>query len=77
MAKRAESQNAQIGDAVGRLGRGLSARADATTAGRAIERGVMGPGGFMERTKGVQQGLYGELDNHIPANTRIGVGQTA
>lgn len=49
---------------------------DAETAGRAIEKGVAGEGGFMDRFKRTQEQLYGELDKHIPLTTRIDVSRT-
>jgi hypothetical protein len=77
VARAAERQGEQLGQGVRSTADRLAPGADAESAGRAITRGVNGPGGFMERTGQVQERLYGRLDEHIDPATRVGVNNTA
>jgi hypothetical protein len=76
IARRAKQQGEEIGAGVRATADELAPRADSESAGRAITRGVNGPGGFMERTGQVQERLYGRLDEHIDPATRVGVNNT-
>lgn len=70
MRRFSENQQRTLGEGVQR------GTANAETAGRAIEQGVRGEGGFLARFRQTQDQLYGELDKHIPLDTRIDVSRT-
>jgi len=76
MQKAADTQASQIGDQVTRLANQLSRDADPFNAGLTIEKGLKGPGGFMDRFKQGQRALYDKLDSFIPTNTRVPVSNT-
>jgi hypothetical protein len=75
--RKAAQQGQEIGAGVNRLAQTLSPRIDATRAGQSIERGIRGPGGFIESTRATEAGLYDKLDNFIPGITRVPVGNAA
>jgi len=62
--KFAERQQAQLGQ-VAKTG------VDAQQAGRAIEKGISGPGGFIERSKAVWQKLDAKLANKISQDAAV------
>lgn len=76
MAKKAESQAQEIGDKINELSTSLSPRVTTTSAGRAIEKGIKGEGGFIEKFKDTANELYNQLDNHIPSDTKIPISNT-
>ena len=67
--KFSENQQKQLGDTAKT---GVSAE----DAGRAIEKGVTGEGGFVSRFKATQDKLYDKLDAFIPNGTPIEVSRT-
>lgn len=69
----AEGQADDIGAGLQATAERLSPRASAERAGRAIDRGITGEGGFKEQTKAVQTRLYDALDNQIDPAKRIGI----
>lgn len=76
MQKAADTQATQIGDQVTKLANQLSRDADPFNAGLTIEKGLKGPGGFVDRFKQGQRALYNKLDSFIPADTRVPVSNT-
>ena len=76
MARRAESQAANLGQGLEAQASKLAPRSSAEQAGRAIERGVRGEGGFVEQFKAKQSQLYGELDQHIQPQTGVDISST-
>lgn len=70
----ATKQADDMARAVQTLSDDLAPGASAATAGEAIQRGVQAFKGGM---KAVQSRLYRTLDQHIPADTRIGVDSTS
>jgi hypothetical protein len=76
MAERAEEQAANIGAGIERRASQLSPRASAEQAGRAIERGVRGEGGFVDNFKAKQSELYDDLDQYVQPQSRIRVDST-
>lgn len=76
IARKGQAQQDEIGQGVGGFVSLLSNRADAGSAGRAIERGVRGPGGLMEQTKATQGRLYDLLDQQIPQGARVQMDNT-
>jgi hypothetical protein len=68
MVRRAEEQAKAMGDSVQKLTAQLSPNASGTDAGAAIAAGSLA---FRDNVKTTQQRLYAQLDNHIPAETRI------
>ncbi len=77
MERKAAAQGQQIGQGVGNMADTLSPGADATSAGNAIKQGIVGPGGFRDRTSGVASQLYNNLDAHIPPTTPVALPHTA
>lgn len=76
MAGKAESQASEIGAKVEKLADGLSPNASPSVAGRAIEKGLSGPGGFVDRFKQGQKLLYGKLDQYIKPDASIKMSNT-
>jgi hypothetical protein len=76
ITRAAERQQAGMGQRVDDLARSMSPGATAEKAGRGIERGVTGPGGFMSEFRKQANKLYGEVDSYIPPATPIPVGRT-
>lgn len=76
MAAKAEGQAADIGAGVSKVADQLAPKTTAEQAGRAIDKGVNGPGGFLENFKDTQKQLYGKVDAAIPAQTRVDIPAT-
>jgi len=76
MARRAEEQAANLGTGIERQANQLSPKASAEQAGRAIERGVRGEGGFVENFKAKQSQLYDELDQYVQPDSGVDVQNT-
>lgn len=76
MARRAEGQADEVAASIERRAAQLVPRTSAEQAGRQIERGIRGQGGFIERFRQQQGQLYGELDRHIPPDQLVGVANT-
>lgn len=76
MASRAEDQAANLGAGIERKANSLSPKASAEQAGRAIERGVRGEGGFVENFKAKQKSLYDELDRYVKPQTGVDLSNT-
>lgn len=76
MARTAESQQTGMGDRVRRVADSLSTKASPEQAGRGIERGITGPGGFMQDFRRKATALYDEVDNFVPPQTPIPVSAT-
>jgi hypothetical protein len=77
MASKAESEATKIGAGLERQAGSLAPRASAEQAGRAIERGVRGEGGFVETFKAKQSELYDALDTYVKPQSRLRVDNTA
>nr|WKF58833.1 hypothetical protein HUO10_003334 [Paraburkholderia busanensis] len=65
LAKRAEQQAEEIGNQATKIADDLSPNATPSVAGRTIERGLSGPGGFVDRFKQGQKALYDKLDPYF------------
>jgi len=76
MASKAERQAAELGAGVEKQAARLSPRASAEQAGRAIERGVRGEGGFVEQFKAKQGELYNEVDKFVQPQAAVRVDRT-
>jgi hypothetical protein len=76
VAGKAESQAANIGAGLEKQASTLAPRASAEQAGRAIERGVRGEGGFVDTFKARQSKLYDELDQHVQKDSGVSVSKT-
>lgn len=68
MVRRADEQAKALGDSVQKLTTALAPDASGADAGTAIAAGAKA---FRDNVKTTQQRLYADLDNHIPAETRI------
>ncbi len=77
MTRRAQEQAQEIGQGVEKTAMGLSPRTTAGEAGKSVQRGVTGEGGFIARTREKSNELYDKLDEAIPPETRVDVGTTA
>jgi hypothetical protein len=76
MASKAEQQAGELGEGVEWQAGKLAGRTSGEQAGRAIERGVRGEGGFVEQFKAKQGDLYNELDKHVQPQTPVTIHKT-
>lgn len=76
IAAAGERQAAQIGSRVDDLARSISPRVGSEQAGRAIERGITGEGGFLSRFRARAGDLFNNVDRYIPQTKPVGVGNT-
>lgn len=76
MSKRAEQQAIEIGEQATKIADNLSPNATPSVAGRTIEKGLSGPGGFVDRFKQGQKALYDKLDTYIKPDTSVKVSNT-
>lgn len=67
----AERQADQVSQGMESIASRLSPATDPAKAGRVIERGISGAGGFMDRFKEESRQLYSKLDQVFPPNTPI------
>lgn len=77
MVEAATKQQAEIGKKVTSLADQLSKGASPSVAGRTIEKGLSGEGGFVDRFKAGQKQLYDKLDEFIPTTTPVNVSSTS
>ncbi len=54
----------------------LAGKTSPMVAGRAIEQGIVGDGGFLDRFKTVSGQLFGKLDEYLPAKKPVPVSNT-
>jgi hypothetical protein len=71
MRSAAERQAEQVAQGMENIAGRLSPATDPAKAGRVIERGISGAGGFMDRFKDESRQLYGKLDQVFPPDTPI------
>ncbi len=71
------AQARQLGDAVERAARVISERSSPMAAGRAIEEGISGEHGFMDRFNETSKALYDALDGMVPKDTLAATDHTA
>lgn len=76
MADAADATQEGIGQRVRALADDLSPRASPEQAGRAIEKGITGPGGFMSEFRRKASTLYDEVDKFVPGTTPMNVQRT-
>ena len=76
MQKKAATQADEVGAGLQKLADDLAQKTNPTTAGRAIEQGITGEGGFVSRFKEQASKLYDELDKHMPADTPVKLSAT-
>lgn len=76
MARASESQQQGMGQRVRQVADSLSTRASPEQAGRGIERGITGPGGFMSSFRRSAADLYNRVDQFMPPTTPIQVART-
>lgn len=76
MSKAATAQAQEISAGLEGSASKLSPTSSAEQAGRAIQRGISGSGGFTEQFKAKQVELYDKLDDFIPKQDRIDVSST-
>lgn len=71
MVAKAEEQAGSMSERLGALADSLAPGTNPTKAGRAIEQGITGKGGFVDRFKGKARELYDALDQHMPGDTAV------
>lgn len=71
MAKKAQNEASDIGTALQGMADNLAPKTNPTTAGRAIERGITGSGGFVDRFKSKTRELYDAVDQYMPGDTPV------
>ena len=76
MQKKAAGQSDEIGSGLQDMANSLAPKSNPTTAGRAIEQGITGEGGFVQRFKEQASKLYDELDQHMPGETPVKLNAT-
>ena len=76
MRQAAQNQAEQVAQGMESIAGRLSPMADPAKAGRTIERGISGAGGFMDRFKAESAQLYDNLDKFIPLDSRVDVSNT-
>ncbi|HEX4852755.1 hypothetical protein [Arenimonas sp.] len=76
MERAGTAQQQAMGQRVAGLADQLSTRASPEQAGRAIERGIVGPNGFMVNFRNQASELYDRVDQFIPPTTPIAVSRT-
>jgi len=76
IVRKAEQQADEIAEGIERQAAKLVRKTSAEQAGRQIQRGVSGEGGFVDKFKAQQTKLYDELDKFIPSSQRISVEKT-
>lgn len=76
MARKSETQAAELGANIERLASQLAPKASGEQAGRAITKGVTGEGGFIEQFKAKSSANYDQLDQHVQKNTKFSLPET-
>lgn len=71
MVRAAERQADEIGSKIAQYADDLAPKTSPTAAGRAIEQGIAGPGGFVDRFKAKAGQLYDAVDQFMPADTPV------
>lgn len=71
MNRRAQQQAEEIGAGLEQTAAGLSQRTTAGEAGRSVQRGIQGRGGFIEQRRQVADQLYNEVDQFMPAASAV------
>ncbi|TMN18465.1 hypothetical protein [Pseudoxanthomonas sp. X-1] len=69
----ADRQSEELGTGLRALADGLYRNPSAERAGRAIEQGIRGDGGFIKTSRERADQLYGLLDQQIAPDSRVGV----
>lgn len=76
MDGKAQQQAQEAAQGIDEIANRLSSIRDPAGAGRAINRGISGPGGFIDRFRQESGALYDKLDQFIPADQRVDVANT-
>jgi len=76
MGRRLEAQAQEIGKRVDELAGQLSTASGAERGGKAVIRGITGPGGFMDRFKAKSGELYDEVQRLLPQGTTVPASST-
>ena len=70
MVNKAETQATEVAAFIEDRATQLAGRTSAEQAGRTIERGISGEGGFIDRFRATQNRLYTELEELVPDHTQ-------
>jgi len=76
ISRKYEQTQEAIGNKIDNIAQSLSKEPSAESAGRAIERGLVGKGGFTDRVKSRANVLFNKIDDHIPPENPVGVSNT-
>lgn len=71
MVRAAEDQADEIGARIAQYADDLAPKTSPTSAGRTIEQGIAGPGGFVDRFKAKSRELYDAVDQFLSADTPV------
>lgn len=77
IARKAQDQASDVQAGLDTVAGRLAPKAEPAKAGLAVERGITGPGGFVDRFKAKAGELYGQLDKYLPEGTRVPTTATA
>jgi hypothetical protein len=77
IARKAQDQAGEVQAGLDTVASRLSPKAEPGKAGLAIERGITGPAGFIDRFKAKAGELYDQLDRYLPEGTRVPTSATA
>lgn len=77
IARKAGDQASEIQAGLDSVASQIAPKAEPAKAGLAIERGITGPGGFIDRFKAKSGELYDQLDKYLPEGTRVPTSATA
>ncbi len=76
LRRTAEQQQTQLQQSVENLARRLGPELDNEQAGRLIQEGLTGEGGFADRVAARAEGFYNQLGRYIPSDRRVSVAAT-
>jgi len=76
MSEKATTQADELGAQLDTMAGSLAPKASGEQAGRAIEKGISGSGGFLEYFKGKAETLYNAIDQYIAPDAPVSVQNT-
>lgn len=76
MSRAGEGQAQGLGQSLTRIADDLAPKSSPTIAGRAIEKGITGEGGFVDQFKAKASELYDKLDQYMPGDTPVPIRAT-
>lgn len=71
MSRKGENLGQSLGQSLTSMADDLAPKSSPTIAGRAIEKGITGEGGFVDQFKAKASELYDKLDQYMPGQTPV------